>query len=156
MSTDQDDADEQRLRGIEHIARILEPRLREAGRLYNFVFAGLLVANGGASIASLAFIAATWKDGTFYRPVLIPLVLFMAGFILVGLGAVSALTGEIADLKRMELAESWLQLHVGDLKSKREILGLAFSNLRSRMGIAGGALFILGCVVGVSELLCQS
>ncbi len=144
-----------RERGIEQAQAFLKPRLDFAERTYNQAMNSLWLGNAGAALATLSFIGAAWKDGTFPRILLAPLAFFLAGLISMGIGTLLALMRVRAVIERNQLAELPWDFIVGDAQSPAERVGLSGRDARTIMALFSGGFFVAGCLVGFILLACR-
>jgi hypothetical protein len=63
--------EESRWQQREALDRLLKPRLARVERRYAQALTGLWIGNAGAALATLSFIGAAWKEGTYARPLLV-------------------------------------------------------------------------------------
>ena len=157
MGTDMDQDEEQHAEAEweaqQEVYKWLQPLLDRTAKVYNHAITSLWVGNAGATLATLSFIGVTWSNGAFHKPLLLPLGIFLAGVVAMAIGSLVALVSACAQIKRMSRARSILGFRVGDVKSPTEKIGLTFSDWRTRMAMLSGAMFIMGCVVGIVQLL---
>jgi hypothetical protein len=73
---------------------ILQRRLDRAERAYDRVLVSLWLGNGGGALATLAYATANRHDGTFTRSLLVPLVLFVLGLAITGIGSLIEFVSE--------------------------------------------------------------
>jgi hypothetical protein len=152
MVSDDDDSSERQLRDQELVSKFVQSRLKPTETIYQQAITSLWLGNGAAAGAALTFIGATWKDGRFPHQLLWPLTFFVLGLISMGIGTLAYLANERTVVRQMERANSWLEFHAGGAKSPTEKAGLTFKDWRTRMAIVSGGLFVLGCLIGLSEL----
>lgn len=131
------------------VREYLRKRMDRAEKVYAQAITTLWAGNAGAALATLSFVAATWKEaGNFHRPLLVPLVLFTLGVIFMGAGSLFTLIAEGRAIKRLQRADSVLDLMLDDIETPAEESALSLSNPRTLMAFLAGIAFILGCVVG--------
>ena len=145
-------ADDQ-LKAQKEVYEFAQPYLDRAGKVYEQAITSLWVGNAGATLATLSFIGATWRNGEFPRALLWPLVIFLAGVVAMAIGSIVALVSARNRIERMARANSILNFLCDDIKSPTEEIGLKLSDWRTGMAVLSGALFIVGCVVGLVQLV---
>jgi hypothetical protein len=138
----------------EFLDRLLQPRLEQAERAYSQALTSLWIGNGGATLATLSFVGATWNRGGSIRPLLWPLGFFIVGLVSMGLGAAGALLKEAVAIRRMQKVTSIVDLQMRDWEAPRpaEGIGLSLKNWRTIMGCISGACFLIGCCIGFVQL----
>jgi hypothetical protein len=95
MMTDrQDQSPRSSLQGAESAETVLKQSLDRAERAYDRVLVSLWLGNGAGALATLAYATANRHDGTFTRPLLVPLVLFIFGLAVTGIGSLIELESE--------------------------------------------------------------
>lgn len=134
------------------IERYLRPRLERVDQIYRHAVNSLWIGNGGATLATLSFIAGTWRQGLSNAGMLWPLGFFLAGLICMGAGSLLALVSEGKAIKRISRINSLLDMRMGDAQHPEVEAGLTFRDRRTLTALASGALFIIGCAVGFIEL----
>jgi hypothetical protein len=150
-----DDDGDFRQREIEQVQGFLRPWLALAEKIYSQAMNSLWLGNAGASLTTLSFIGAAWKNGTFPKILLAPLAFFLTGLISMGIGTVSAIMRVRAAIERNQLAESPLDIRMDDIQSPLERVGLSGSDRRTVMALFSGGCFVAGCVVGFILLACR-
>jgi len=145
--------DDQQVRDFQRVQGLLKPRLEQAKRAYGQAITSLWIGNAGAAIATLSFIGASEHGGSFPHALLIPLTLFVAGLIFMGVGTIAVLVYERNRIRNMEEAESILDMKMDFILRPSEDAGLTLKDWRTRMACAAALCFILGCVTGLLELL---
>jgi hypothetical protein len=150
-----DDNGDLREREIEGAQGFLKPRLEFAERLYSQAMNSLWLGNAGAALATLSFIGAAWKDGTFPKTLLTPLAFFLAGLISMGVGTLLALMRVRAVIVRNQGAEWPWEFIVGDVQSPAERVGLSPRDWRTIMALCSGGFFVVGCLAGFILLACR-
>jgi hypothetical protein len=133
----------------------IQERIEVADKLFSQTIGGLFIGNAGAALGAVAFIRATWKDGTFPKAFLLPLALFMCGPISMGVGIALALWRERGVIVRNQNAKSLLDIISRDFQSPLGRVGLAPGDWRMIMACCSGAFFVVGCVAGVALLACR-
>ena len=124
----------------------------EAGRLNEIIFLGLLVLNGGGLLTEFIIVGRMTRQGMFVIPSMFPLVLFMVGFFATCIGAVAPLAIGSREIQQKENANSSQGLNLGAGSNCRQVISLAFSDVRSCGALIGTVLFVLGSLVGLAEL----
>lgn len=156
MGADMDPNEEQRaddqLKAQKEVYEFVQPFLDRAFKVYEQAITSLWVGNASATLATLSFIGATWSNGEFPRALLWPLVIFLAGVVAMAIGSIVALVSARTRIERMARANSIRKFLCDDIKSPTEEIGLTLSDWRTRMAVLSGALFIIGCVVGLVQL----
>jgi hypothetical protein len=150
--SDDDDASERQFRNESLVNKIVESLLQPVGEIYRQSLTGLWLGNGGASIAVLSFIGASWKNGNFPRQALWPLTFFVVGLISMGIGTVVYLFTEGRLIRSVEPATDLLRIPSASVKRPTEKAGLTFKDWRTRMAILSAGLFVVGCIVGLAQL----
>ena len=148
----EDEAAEHQLRNEALISNHVKSLLRPAKRAYRQSLTSLWLGNGGASLAVLSFIAATWKDGAFLHQLLWPLTCFVVGLISMGVGTGLYLLTIRRVGRLSERATRPQDLRGEAIKSPTEKAGLTFNDWRTRMAILSTGFFVLGCAIGLVEL----
>ena len=133
----------------------VRPRLDDAKSIYTSTVNAIWIANGSGTVASLAFIGATWTEGKFYQPVLFPFAMFSIGSIVMGLGAFITLIIEAGAIRRLSKIDHVAKMNMDDYKDPWSQAGLSFSEWRTRTALTSAALFIIGLVSGFFLLLCN-
>jgi hypothetical protein len=124
--------------------------MQTAAKIYSHAINSLWIGNAGAALATLSFIGAAWKDGTFPRILLCPLSFFLLGLILMGIGSLLALWRVHSVLeKRNKAAETAIDVKMDDIPSPAEIVGLSIRDGRTIMALLSGICFVAGCVAGL-------
>ena len=155
--TDQNDDTDNRYREQEYVFdTYLRPRLERAEKLYNQALTSLWFGNGAAALASLSFIGAASSPGNFPHKLMMPFGLFVVGLISMGIGSGATLVAESIAIRRLERAESFLDLNLGDFKSPTEKTGLTFNNWRTCTALISAICFVSGCIVGLRQLTCSN
>jgi hypothetical protein len=152
--SDEDDHDS-RVRAMERAEAFLKSRLDFAEKLYSQAMNSLWLGNAGAALATLSFIGAAWKDGTFPKALLTPLAFFLAGLISMGVGTLLALMRVRGVIVRNQAAEWPWGFIVGDAQSPAERVGLSARDWRTIMALFSGGFFVVGCVAGFILLACR-
>jgi hypothetical protein len=137
-------------------AQGFKSRLDFAEKIYSQAMNSLWLGNAGAALATLSFIGAAWKEGTFPKILLAPLGFFLAGLISMGIGTLLALLRVRAVIVRNQGAEWPWQFIVGDVQLlPAERLGLSPRDWRTIMALFSGGFFVAGCLVGFILLACR-
>jgi hypothetical protein len=152
MSDDHADFRERELKGVQGF---LKPHLEFAEKIYSQAMNSLWLGNAGAAIATLSFIGAAWKDGTFPKALLWPLGFFLAGLIAMGIGMLLALVRVRTIIERNQTADSIWYTIIGDAQTPAERVGLSGRNMRTIMALVSGSCFVAGCLVGFILLACR-
>jgi hypothetical protein len=152
MSDEEDEASARQLREEAFVARYVKGLLEPAGRDYRQILTSLWLGNGTASLAVLSFIGATWQDGKFPPQLMWPLTCFVLGLISMGVGTGIFLWTEGRKVRAVERATSFRELPSGQAQSPSERAGLTLRNVRTKAALLSAALFVLGCIIGLSEL----
>jgi hypothetical protein len=150
--SEEDEASEHQQQEDAFVGRGIKRRLQPAERDYRQILSSLWLVNGAASLAVLSFIGAAWRNGKFPHQLLWPLTCFVLGLISMGAGTGRYLWTEGRIVRRMERATSVKKLPVGQSKSPREMAGLTFRDIRTKAALLSAVLFVLGCIIGLSEL----
>lgn len=150
-----DDDNDRRIQELEELHTFLERRVNRSARVYEHAITSLWLGNAGSALATLGFIGATWKNGTFDKSLLWPLGIFLAGILVMAIGAIVTLISARNRINRMAGVPSILDLMAADIKSPAEEIGLTFSNWRTVMAVLSFVLLITGVVVGFVQLLCS-
>lgn len=154
MEPDEEQHAETEWRDQREVHEFLQPILDRAAKVYDRAITSLWVGNAGATLATLSFIAGTWNNGAFYSALLWPLGIFLTGVVAMAIGSIFALVSARAHINRIARAKSMLKLRlVHDIKSPAEEIGLTLSDWRTRMAMLSGIMFIVGCVVGLVQLI---
>lgn len=140
----------------ERAQAFVQSRLEVADKLFSQAINGLFLGNAGAALATLSFVGATWKDGTFPQALLGPLALFVLGVVSMGVGAGLALVRERGVIVRNQTAKSFLDIFTRDFQSPLERVGLAPGDWRLIMALCSGGFFVAGCIVGFVLLACRA
>jgi hypothetical protein len=153
MQSEDEEITEQRLRNGERVVEShLRPRLERAERLYSQALTSLWVGNAGAALATISFIGAAWKNGSFPKELLYPLAFFMSGVISMGLGAFLALIKETRAILRIQRIDHVLDMRWDDIQSPAESIGLSLRETRTVLALIAGFCFIAGCILGLIQL----
>jgi hypothetical protein len=150
--SDEDDHDRQ-LRNLEQASDVVKHRIERVDPIFNHAMNTLWAGNGTASLAVLAAISATSKNGVIDKRTLIPLFLFMSGLICMCIGSLVTQFRESAAINRMQTVSTMLDFQVQDTQSPVERSGLTLRNWRTLMALFAGGFFILGCIAGFLILL---
>jgi hypothetical protein len=147
--TDDDQSREAQERDLMRVTAALKPRLERAEKAYGQALTSLWAGNGAAALATLSFIAATWKDGGFPRWALLPPSFFVLGVILMGIGAMATVWREARAIHRMQWATSILDMPVSVVETPAQRVGLTL-DVRAVCAILSGFSFIAGCIAGLA------
>src|SRR4029077_6248527 len=154
---EEDDVDSESLDAISEragfisVSKVAADAFARVERTYANLVTSLTIGNAGASVAVLGFIGATWANGNFYRPALVPLVLFFLGTACMAIGALAALLRDLKCLGRLSQRPTGRApqfYRQADLPSPVENLGLSFSNAATIGAILSAFFFVAGCVAG--------
>lgn len=149
-----DEYAEHQLEELERAQRFSRPIIDRAERIYSQSLNGLWIGNAGAAIASLSFMGSIISaKPELAKALVIPFLLFVAGLIAMGLGAVIVLVREGARAKRMERVSSVLGIVMGDIVSPTEAVGLALRDPRTISAVIGALTFLSGCLWGATALV---
>lgn len=140
---------------MEEVQQHLKPHLDFAEKVYGQAINSLWLGNAGAALATLSFIGAAWKDGTFPKVLLWPLGFFIAGTISMGLGALMSLWRLRSMILGNQTAESIWDMGMEVIQSPAERVGLSSRDWRTRMALCSGSCFVAGCIAGFVLLACR-
>jgi hypothetical protein len=143
MTHEQEQIAQTRLRDLEIAERLLQPRRDRAERAYDRALTTLWVGNGGAALATLAYITANRHDGTFTRSLLVPLVLFVVGLAVTGIGSLIEFESERRAIVRVQSAEDPIR----DVRSDGSRWPAPL-HWRTPVALLSGACFVVGFVFG--------
>jgi len=141
---------DQRLSDQEFVVKeFLNPRLASTAKTYTAALTSLWIGNGAAALATLSFVGAAWHNGEPMRALLWPLWCFVLGLISMGVGSGVSIYRDAQSIRRLQQAQTVLELSVGDIRSPAEEAGLSFGNFRTLSAIAAAVLFVAGCLSGL-------
>src|SRR5829696_4321977 len=141
MAHDQDQAAQARVRELENAEKILDCRRNAAERAYHRALTTLLVGNAGAALATVAYITANRHDGTFTRSLLVPLVLFVVGLSVPGIGSLIEFERERRRIADVEKANPAL-----DVRPDNESAKIQPVDWRTPIALVSGICFVVGFI----------
>jgi hypothetical protein len=147
---------ERELQKLEQAEAFLRPSIEAADKLFSQAINCLLLGNSGGALATLGFLGAIARDGTFPRVLLYPLFFFVLGLVSMGVGILVALWRKRGVIVRNQTAREVLDFAPRDIGSPLESIGLAAGDRRMILALFSGCCFLAGCLIGFGILACKA
>jgi uncharacterized membrane protein (Fun14 family) len=142
MTERHDPSPRSRLEPSEPAETILKQSLDRAERAYDRVLVSLWLGNGVGALATLAYATANRHDGTFTRSLLVPLVLFVFGLAVTGVGS----------LIELELERRWIASAAREREPHDRSPAAAWLLRRTITALISGACFSIAFIFGFAML----
>jgi len=150
---DQEDDKDRAEREFSTLMEAVDHRLNDIRPAYAQALTQLWLGNAGGAVTVLSFVGATARSGVFPHMLLWPLWLFVLGLISMGVGAGLWLFSERHQVRRMEEANSLLDVTIEDgVMRPTQLAGLTLKDWRTRAAILSAVFFVAGCAAGLLEL----
>ena len=123
---------------------VLQHGLARAERAYDRVLTTLWIGNAGGALTTLLYATANRHDGTFTRSLLAPLILFVLGLALTGIGSLIEFESERRALTRLARGAA--------IANDRPAFGGWRPHWRTVTALLSGACFSIGFIFGFAML----